>query len=242
MIPVYCDQGSPEWVAARVGRLTASVADQLVTPAKLQKSAGADKLLARLLAEWVMGMPDEEWQGNYWTERGHAFEAEARAFFEFATGHVARPVGFLYRDEQRMCGCSPDGLVNLSDNPGAQEHVGGLELKVPKLSTHLLYRLRGGLPREYAMQIQFSLWVTRLPKWWFMSYSPVPNVDPVLVEVEPDAKTQDALSKHVPPFLDELLTAKDLLLAEGVEPMDPADTMGEGEWSPEPAAGPDWPA
>ena len=213
MIILDVDQGSPEWLQARVGVVTASAIAGIVTPARLQRAKS--DYMAQLLAEWVLGQPlDEEWQGSYWTERGQALEPEARAWFELETGQLVKPAGFVYRDESRATGCSPDGLV--VPNRVIPIPEAGLELKCPAAKTHIGYLLTGGLPPAYRMQVQASMWITGLERWHFMSYHP--DLPPLHVACEPDADVFAALDEHVPTFLAELATAKDLLLADGVEP------------------------
>ena len=122
------EQGSPEWAQARVGVVTASALGGIVTPARLQRAKS--DYMATLAAEWLMGQPlEDEWAGNFWTERGQSMEPEARAWFALQTGETVADVGFVYRDEEREVGCSPDGMTV----------DGGLELKCPALKTHIQY-------------------------------------------------------------------------------------------------------
>ena len=46
-----------------------------------------------------------------WMERGKMLEPEAFAYYDIQTDSNPLKVGFIYRDEGRMVGCSPDGLV-----------------------------------------------------------------------------------------------------------------------------------
>ena len=72
--------------------------------------------------------------------------------------------------------CSPDGLG---------EDNGGLELKCPKMKTHISYLLSNTFPKkDYNGQVQGSMLVTDLPHWWFMSY--YPGLRPFIVKVERD--------------------------------------------------------
>lgn len=213
MIRLDVEQGSPEWVAARLGVVTASALDKVLTPSTLKPSKQAETYLCDLVAEWVQGQPSDEFGGTYWTERGHALEDRARASFEFLTGRQVRSCGFVYRDDSRTAGCSPDGLVY-----DGQDVVAGLELKVPKLATHLRYWRAGRLPTQYRLQIQGCLWVTGLPRWYFMSYGVEPNVPPLVLAVEPEPDVQAALDEVVPTFCDEAASMRARLEAEGVRP------------------------
>lgn len=188
-------QGSADWIRDRLGVLTASQVDMLLTPT-LKMSSQRNKLMAKLIAERLLGEPVEDFGGTYWTDRGKALESEALAYFSLQTGLDPVACGVVYRDESRDCGCSPDALV-LSD----YVPVAGVELKCPSATNHMLYLL-GGDAKQYAPQVQFSLWVTGLPTWYFMSY--YPGLPPLLKTVEPDPEYQDAFLQTVPLFLDEM--------------------------------------
>lgn len=189
--------------------------EPIASPIKLSEQRSG--LMARLLHERITQSSAEEFRGSWWTEHGHEHEGAAADWFGSVTGEPLESIGFIYRDEERDCGCSPDMW-----RPGAF----GLELKCPAGWTHIEWLMAGGVPREHVMQVQFSLWVTGLPRWYFMSYAVSPSADgplpawkpgtamrPLLVEVEPEARYQDAFSEHVPTFLAEMRTAIDLLEA-----------------------------
>ena len=54
-----CEQGSPEWEAARLGVATASMCSKILTPTGRLSSA-RDEYVGKLLAEWALGEPVEE--------------------------------------------------------------------------------------------------------------------------------------------------------------------------------------
>lgn len=195
-------QGTDAWIRARLGVLTASQVVKLVTPTgKLSGQRSA--LAAALAAESVLGEPVDDFGGTYWTDRGSALEDEAGGYFALQTGHDPIAVGFVYRDESKTCGASPDWLVKDGDDWAC-----GVEVKCPKAATHVEY-LMDAKATKYTPQVQFSLWVTGLPQWWFMSY--FPGLPPLLKEVLPDPKWQDAFSEHVPIFLGEVAAIRERL-------------------------------
>jgi hypothetical protein len=156
-----CNQRSPEWVAARLGRLTASrVSDALSTLKRGGESAGRRNLRVQLVLERLTGRPQDVIVPTFDMERGTELEPEARAAYEADTGIMVESVGFVMHDEL-MAGCSPDGLT--AD--------GLIEIKCPKAATHLDY-LRGELPREYWLQIVHGLWLTGRAWGDFVSYHP----------------------------------------------------------------------
>lgn len=155
-----CQQGEQEWLQARVGKVTASEADQLLTPKfKIKEGEGPKTYLAKKLAEHILGRPLEGFS-SFATEQGEILEMEARNWFAFQHNHTVQQVGFIEGDDGR-CGCSPDALL---------DDDGGLEIKAPQPTNHVKYLLNGELPDDYAVQVHFSLYVTGRPYWKFVSY------------------------------------------------------------------------
>lgn len=155
-----CTQGEHEWLQARVGKVTASEADNILTPAfEIRKGDMPKTYLAKKLAEHVLGRPLEGFS-SFETEQGQALEDEARKWFCFEFNHRVQNVGFIEHDDGRS-GCSPDALL---------DEDGGLEIKAPQPTNHVKYLLDGALPKDYAVQVHFSMWVTGRPWWKFVSY------------------------------------------------------------------------
>lgn len=155
-----CAQGEHEWLQARVGKVTASEADQIMTPNfELRTGEMPKTYLARKLAEKVLNRPLEGFS-TFETEQGELLEMEARRWFSFEHNHKVREVGFIEHDDGR-CGCSPDALL---------DDDGGLELKAPQPTNHVKYLLAGELPKDYVVQVHFSLYVTGRAWWKFCSY------------------------------------------------------------------------
>lgn len=182
------EQGSVEWHNLRAGVITASEADNLVSPSgEVRKGAMPRTYLLRKLAEhWIGGaLPSEA--NTFDMEQGRILESEARPAFELITGRTVEQVAFISTDDNR-CGCSPDGLLDGE----------GLEIKCPGIVNHIRYQCAGEVPAEYAIQIQLSLWVTKFPRWHFMSYRR--GMSPLILEVSPDAKIQAAISQAVESF------------------------------------------
>ena len=206
MIEYPCTQGSTEWSEARLGIPTTSAFKRILTPMGAPSSS-SDAYLAELLAEWALGEPITEFTGTEWTERGQFLEKDALAFYSFHRDLDVETVGFLYRDGDRMSGCSPDGLVG---------EDGLLELKCPGAGKHLLWLSRGHVPHEHKMQVQGALWVSG--KAWvdFMSF--YPSLPPLIVRVMPDPKIQKLLDVVMPKFISVLLFGRERLVKLGVQP------------------------
>jgi predicted phage-related endonuclease len=155
-------QRSPEWYAARLGRLTGSCADAMLATIKSGEAAGRRNLRVRLMLERVTGVSQEDQFVSKDMQRGIDEEDAAFRAYEVETGEVARRSGFLMHPTL-MAGCSLDGEV---DN-----YQGIIELKVPKSATHLEY-LRGEVPLGYLRQCQHNLWMSGAAWCDFVSYDP----------------------------------------------------------------------
>ena len=197
MIVHRCQQGTEEWKALRLGVVTGSGFDEILTPATLKPSKAADAYLARLVAETLIGAPVDE-MSSAWMERGTEMEPRARVWYEITRDVAVEQVGFITRDDGRV-GVSPDGLVG---------DDGGLELKVPAANTHVAYALNpGALTAKYRGQVQAALYDTGR-KWWdIASYNP--SIDSVVERVTPDPAYLAALV----PALDAFLARLDAALA-----------------------------
>lgn len=211
-IELNLEQGSDAWIQARLGIPTGSRFSSLITSTG-RKSYGetVDRLLGKLLKEWLIGMPADEWQGNDATDYGKAQEPRAFDWYRFVTGATPRKTGLVYGDSNRMWGCSPDALVD--DDPAGP---GGVELKCPDEATHLLYLLRATedeIPGEYRAQVHGSIWTTGRAWWDFVSYCP--GLPEVRVRVWRDPQWHDAFEKTVPAFATRILHSRELLRDAG---------------------------
>lgn len=157
------EQRSEEWRKLRAGRLTASVAADMMATRKDKTEAAARRdLRMQLVCEILTGQPQDDAFLSKDMTRGIETEPEAFAAYELETCAVVQKVGFLTHNEL-AAGCSPDGIIG--------DFAGGLELKCPRAANHLAYLRGRKLPTEYTYQIAHSLWLTGLPWWDFASYS-----------------------------------------------------------------------
>ena len=176
-------QRTEEWFAAKAGVPSASNADQVLT-ASGNLSSSATRYMCSLLAErrgiFENNVPETEWM-----IRGRELEDEARGYLAFDHDLEVVQVDWVLNDDE-SAGCSPDGLAELDGEPI------GVEIKCPKASTHISYLLNGTLPTAYKPQVHWSLAVTGLPSWLFVSY--YPGLDPLVVRVSRDRYTQKMLA------------------------------------------------
>lgn len=198
------EQGTPEWLAARCGLVTASVVGQLITPKTIKPAANdtSRSLAATLVAERITGF-SEPFHETADMERGTLDEPYARDIYAEHYALVTE-LGFMVRDDWGFkIGYSPDGLVG---------DDGLIEIKSRKQRIQLQTILEDAVPLANMAQIQCGLMVSGR-KWLdYVSYS---GGMPLFVKrVEPDPKwfhaifqAVDALEDSAATMLDTYLTA-----------------------------------
>ena len=157
---VDCQQGTPEWLAARAGKVTASmVSAVLMKP----ETAGYRDYQAQIVAEILTGKP----QGSDYTNANMQFGTEteplARSAYEAETGFSVDQVGMVIHPTIDRAGASPDGLVGNS---------GLAEIKCPKVATHLAYLVAGVVPTGYKNQMNWQMACTGRDWCDFVSFRP----------------------------------------------------------------------
>lgn len=159
------EQRSPAWFQARVGRLTGSVAADMLDILKDGKTPGYKRrdLLARLVCERLTSIPQEDVYVNATMQWGLDHEDEAFDAYQAETGNLVRRTGFLQHVDL-LAGCSLDGDVD--------DFAGIVELKCPKSATHLGYWRSGGVPSNHMPQILHNLWISGAQWCDFVSYDP----------------------------------------------------------------------
>lgn len=195
MIELDCQQGTQAWFTARLGIPTASRFGDIVT-SQGKRAAGQKKYICDLVAERLRGYSEEQYN-NIHMMAGSAMEKEARAAYALETGTDPRQVGFIYRDEDRLYGASPDALVDPD---------GGVEIKCPKLATVVGYAWDGKVPAKYRPQVYGSLYISGRLWWDFFAYHP--DIDPFRLRVTTDDPGYQAyagaLAEELPLFLSKL--------------------------------------
>lgn len=158
---IDAEQRSPEWFAARLGRLTGSVAGDMLATIKSGEAAARRDLRLKLVCERLTASLQEDAFVNAAMQRGIECEPLAFAAYEARTGQMVQRVGFVQSTDV-LAGCSPDGYVG--------DFEGLIECKCPKSATHLKYLKAGSVPSEHIAQITHNLWVTGAQWCDFVSY------------------------------------------------------------------------
>lgn len=155
-------QGSPEWFAARLGKVTASKISDLTAKTKSGWSASRANYMAQLIAERLTGTSTESFT-NAAMQWGTDQEPEAREAYSFATISAVDEVGFIDHPAIPMTGASPDGLVG---------DDGLLEIKCPNTATHIDTLIGEAVPAKYHSQMQWQMACTGRQWCDFASYDP----------------------------------------------------------------------
>jgi len=202
-------QGSDEWKAIRLGKVTASRVSEVVAKTKTGYGASRANYAAQLIAERLTGVPAESYI-NAAMQHGTDTEPEARSAYEFYQGVTVEQVAFVPHPAIAEAGCSPDGLVGGD---------GQVEIKCPQTATHLETLLGQNIPSKYITQVQFQMACTGR-KWCdWVSYDPrMPeSMRLFVVRVARDDKHIAELETEVTMFLLEMsakLAQLDILYGE----------------------------
>lgn len=189
-------QGSPEWFAARLGKVTASRVADVVARTKTGWGASRANYMAQLVAERLTGQPQESYT-NAAMQWGIDTEPYARAAYEFFRDAEVKPAWFIAHPTIRECGASPDGLVG---------EDGLVEIKCPNTATHIETLLAPEAAGKYVIQMQWQMACAGRSWCDFVSFDPrMPEHLRLSVQrIARDDKQIKSLEQDVEQFLREL--------------------------------------
>ena len=195
-------QGSAEWLASRAGKVTASRVADVMAKIKTGEAAARRDYKAQIVAEILTGMPQADSYINAEMQFGIDTEPLARAAYEAETGAIVEQVGLVQHPTIDRAAASPDGLVEAS---------GLVEIKCPKVATHLTYLLDGVAPAKYQPQMLWQMACCEREWCDFASFRPdlPPELQLFVVRFPRDNKRIQEMEAEVVVFLsevDELLT------------------------------------
>jgi putative phage-type endonuclease len=190
------EQGSPEWFAQRLGKVTASRVADVIAKTKTGYSTSRDNYMAQLVCERMTGTVAESFT-NSAMQWGTETEPLARAAYEAHADVLVDEVAMITHPTIEAAGASPDGLVG---------DDGLLEIKCPNTATHIDTLLTQTVPGKYITQMQWQMACTGRQWTDFASFDPrLPTELQLFVKRVPrdDAYIQ-MLEKEVVQFLTEL--------------------------------------
>lgn len=213
-------QGSAEWLASRVGRVTASRMDAVIAEGR----NGAPSLtragyMGELVAEILTGQPCSSFKGNPDTDRGLELEPSARMAYEVKTGVLVDECGLVIHPRIERSAASPDGLVG---------DDGLLEIKAPRIHVHLEYLLSGQPPKAYVPQMAWQ--AACCERRWvdFASYCP---------QMPEDLRLFIVRYVPMPAYLDSLERAVLAFLADMDDKLKQIQMMRADLWAGRPLTG-----
>ena len=160
---IDCEQGTPEWLAARAGKVTASRIPDVLAKIKSGEAADRRNYKAQLVVEMLTGQPAESGFESPEMRWGKEQEEFARAAYEVQKGVLVDQVGIVIHPTIERAAASPDGLV---------EFDGLVEIKCPKTATHLQYLVDGKVPTHYQPQMLWQMACTERQWCDFVSFDP----------------------------------------------------------------------
>ncbi|MCV4287917.1 YqaJ viral recombinase family protein [Pseudomonas capsici] len=161
-IIIDAEQGTPEWLALRLGFVTCSELDCLLVNGKGEAGFGvaAFTYMDQLIGERITGEAAELPFQTKATIRGHEQEGVALWLYEAREDVQTSSVGIILN---HGIGYSPDALVG---DKGLTE----VKTKLPKFQVSVI--LAGEVPKEHVAQCQGGLWVSEREWIDFISYWP----------------------------------------------------------------------
>lgn len=210
---IECDQRSEAWFAARLGRVTGTLADAVMAKGRgAAESVQRKKLRYRLALERITGRVFEKDFQSDAMKTGIEREPLAFAAYEAATKMLLDRAGFCAHNTLQI-GCSLDGYQ------GDFERL--ISIKCPEWHTHA-ETLRGKtIDTGYLRQIIHEQYVTGAGSTDFVSFHPdfPERLQLAIIPVERNQAAIDQYAEELDRFLAEVQTEEDALrtMAEGIK-------------------------
>lgn len=190
--PIYhydIEQGSEDWLKARLGIVTASEVNHILTATgKPASNEGQRSYACQIAAERELGYIEDHYE-SFDMMRGHFQEGIAREVYNDNYDEV-KECGLITRKFNGITlGASPDGLVG---------DDGGIEIKSRLSKFQIKTIISGEVPKDYYNQIQALLMVSGREWFDFVQYS---NGMPLYVQrVYPDMERQQCIADALVEF------------------------------------------
>ena len=190
------EQGTPEWLALRAGKVTASRVADILAKTKTGVSASRGNYLIELALQRATGNIEPSYTNDA-MQWGIDHEAQARVAYEVESGNFVDQVPFVDHSNIDDFGCSPDGLIG---------STGLVEIKCPNSATHWSYIKANEPPNKYYIQMQAQMACTNTEWCDFVSFDPrMPERSQLLiVRVQRDQDFIAEMEEAVKQFLSEV--------------------------------------
>jgi putative phage-type endonuclease len=145
------EQGSEEWFAARLGKITSSrIKDVMAKGRGGAVSATRKNYMMELLCQRLT-LQREEGFTSAAMQRGTDLEPVARAAYEIHRDEMVTEAEFILHPDHHCTGSSPDGYVG---------DVGLIEIKCPNTAQHIACIQSGSHDVKYEWQMQHQMFCT----------------------------------------------------------------------------------
>ena len=189
-------QGTPEWLQARAGVITASNLSKVTSKGRgSAPSLTRETYMIEKATEILTGKPIAEGYKSDAMQRGNDMESEAREYYEMISRNPVEQIGLCYLNELKRIGASVDGLVG---------DEGLVEIKCPSLAVHVRYLMAGAMPADYVKQVQGQMWITGRAWCDFISYNPDSHKMNFKIRVDRDDEIIKTLEAETYKFIGEL--------------------------------------
>lgn len=189
-------QGSQEWFAARLGKVTASKVADVMATTKSGPAASRQNYMMELLCQRLTGNIEQGFT-NAAMQRGTELEPVARSAYEARNGLFVTEVGLIDHPTLDGFAASPDGLAG---------DDGLIEIKCPNTATHVAFLRTGKPDGKYIWQMLAQMECAGRQWCDFVSFDdrlPEPLQFASVRIMRDDAKIADMLA-GVTAFLKEL--------------------------------------
>ena len=187
-------QGSDEWFAARMGKITASRLGDIMRKTRYGESTYKAKVRLELAIERITGKSASSVVMNKAMYDGVEREHDARKLFEAVTQKEVALCGSFDHPTIPNTSASPDGLLR-GENAC-------LELKCPTHATHAKNLMSDTMDKRYLYQVQHQIQCTESDYAYFCSYHPdfPPELRLKWVRVERDDSVLESLNEEIRAF------------------------------------------
>ena len=187
-------QGSDEWFAARMGKITASRLGDIMRKTRYGESTYKAKVRLELAIERITGKSASSVVMNKAMYDGVEREPDARKLFEAVTQKEVALCGSFDHPTIPNTSASPDGLLR-GENAC-------LELKCPTHATHAKNLMSDTMDKRYLYQVQHQIQCTESDYAYFCSYHPdfPPELRLKWVRVERDDSVLESLNEEIRAF------------------------------------------
>lgn len=195
MNPIYrydIEQNTEEWENIKIGMFSASVADKLLSG---KDTKGYKQLIYKIAEERITGKrcENDDFKGNWATNRGHEFEPIAADDYEFRTLQATKKIGVVIKDD--WCLCSPDRLISTNKLQQIKCPIFSTQKEyLEKIKTHT--DIKKIIPGNYYKQMQYELFICEDREVnIFTSYHP--KLKAIDIEVLRDEEIQQLINSRI---------------------------------------------